>query len=156
MRPIRPDDAPRLIALYDRLSRDSRYQRFFTVMRRLPPDWARLLATVDFQRRFAIVLERRVGDDAEVIAVARYEPTAAADEVELAFAVEDPWQGRGLGTLLVRELLRAAAANGYERLRAYVLADNRRMLSLMAREADVRNRSLERGVVSLLLAPRKT
>ena len=124
-------------------------------MRRLPPDWARLLATVDFQRRFALVLERATADDVAVIAVARYEPAAAADEVEIAFAVEDPWQGRGLGTLLVRELFRAALANGYAKLRAYVLADNRRMLRLLTREAEVRERSLERGVVSLLLEPLK-
>ena len=36
LRPIRPDDAPRLVALYDCLSQDSRYHRFFSVMRRLP------------------------------------------------------------------------------------------------------------------------
>jgi len=124
-------------------------------MRRLPPDWARLLATVDFERRFALVLERGDGDDeVAVIAVARYEPTQAADEAEVAFAVEDRWQGRGLGTLLIRELFRAAVANGYTKLRAYVLANNRRMLRLLAREAEVRDRSLERGIVSLSLTPR--
>src|ERR1051326_4501615 len=54
---IRPDDAPRLIALYDRLSRHSAYQRFFAAMKRLPPDWAELLANVDYQTRLAPVIE---------------------------------------------------------------------------------------------------
>ena len=40
LRPIRPDDAPRLVALYGRLSQHTAYQRFFTVLKRLPPDWA--------------------------------------------------------------------------------------------------------------------
>ena len=47
MRPIRPDDAARLVALYDQLSRDTRYHRFFSVMGRLAPDWVRFLANVD-------------------------------------------------------------------------------------------------------------
>jgi len=38
LRPIRPEDAAALTQLYDRLSPESAYQRFFTVMRRLPPD----------------------------------------------------------------------------------------------------------------------
>ena len=57
MRPIRADDAPRLVALYDHLSRDTRYGRFFSVMQRLPPDWARFLPTVDYESRLALVVE---------------------------------------------------------------------------------------------------
>src|SRR5206468_7271542 len=59
LRPIRPDDESRLSELYDRSSRDTRYQRFFTVMRRLPADWARFLANVDYDRSE----ERRVGKE---------------------------------------------------------------------------------------------
>src|SRR2546426_793981 len=57
IRPIRPQDAPRLQELYGRLSRDTAYHRFFTVMKRLPPDWAQVLATVDYRRRLALVAE---------------------------------------------------------------------------------------------------
>jgi RimJ/RimL family protein N-acetyltransferase len=95
LRPIRSEDAPRLIALYDRLSADTRYHRFFTLMRRLPPDWARFLAEVDYRTRLALVVESP--DDAgSLIAVARYEPTDQVDVVEVAFVVQDGWQGRGL------------------------------------------------------------
>src|SRR5688572_1038492 len=74
MRAIRPDDESRLVELYDGLSQDSRYQRFFTVMRRLPPDWARYLANVDYVRRLALVVEAP-RDPQALIAVARYEAT---------------------------------------------------------------------------------
>jgi len=73
MRPIRTDDAPRLVALYDHLSRDTRYHRFFSVMRRLPPDWARFLADVDYEQRLALVIESPEDPDT-LITVARYEP----------------------------------------------------------------------------------
>jgi GNAT superfamily N-acetyltransferase len=162
VRPIRPDDAPRLVAMYDRLSRDTAYHRFFAVMRRLPPDWARFLAGVDHIRRFALVAERPVSGqraeadanrDVEVIAVARYEP-AEAGTAEVAFVVQDGWQGLGLGRLLLHQLLIAAGANGIERFRAWVLADNRRMLDLLERFTDVRERTLQHGVFELVFVPR--
>jgi RimJ/RimL family protein N-acetyltransferase len=150
IRPIRPDDAPRLEDLYVRLSEHTAYQRFFRVMQRLPPDWARFLAAVDHQRRFALIADD--GDPPTLVAVARYEPLPDAKEtVELAVVVEDRWQGKGLGTLLLRELLRAAEVNGILRFRAYVLADNRRMLHVLTRQTEVLERRLERGVVELTL-----
>ena len=148
MRPIRSDDAPRLVALYDRLSRDTRYQRFFSVMRRLPPDWARFLADVDYRARLGLVVEAPDDPDT-LIAVARYEPAGEPGTAEVAFVVQDGWQDRGLGTVLFRELLDAAAVNGIERFRAWVLADNRRMLDLVGRLGEVARRSIEQGVVEL-------
>jgi len=153
MRPIRPDDAPRLVALYEHLSGDTRYQRFFSVMRRLPPDWASFLATVDYARRFALVAEAP-GEPDTLIAVARYEPAGEPDTVEVAFVVQDAWQGRGLGTVLFRELLAAAEGNGIRRFRAWVLAENRRMLGLIVRLGEVQQRAFESGVVELTFVAR--
>jgi RimJ/RimL family protein N-acetyltransferase len=152
MRPIRPDDERRLVALYDDLSRDTRYHRFFSVMRRLPPDWARFLANVDYRARFALVVESPANADT-LIAVARYEPAGEPGVAEVAFTVQDAWQDRGLGTVLFRELLDAGAANGIRRFRAWVLADNRRMLDLIARRARVETRAIEQGVVELTFGP---
>ena len=148
LRPIAPEDAPRLVALYDRLSLDTRYHRFFSAKRRLPPDWAQFLATVDHRTRQALVVESPDDPDA-LIAVARYEPAGEPDLVEVAFVVQDGWQDRGLGTRLFQALLRAAAANGITRFRAWVLADNRRMLDLIARYGRVERRTVEHGVVEL-------
>jgi len=135
---------------YDRLSRHTAYQRFFTIMKRLPPDWARLLATVDYQRRLALIAESGPAATPELVAVARYEPTDEADTAEVAFVVQDGFQGRGLGVLLLHHLLEAADARGIRRFRAYVLADNTRMLDLLARFTDIRERRLDAGVVSIL------
>jgi RimJ/RimL family protein N-acetyltransferase len=154
VRPIRADDAPRLVSMYDRLSRHTAYQRFFTVMRRLPPDWATLLATVDYQRRLALVAEPADSGGHEIVAVARYEPTEDPHAAEVAFVVQDGWQELGLGTMLLGDLLRAASARGITRFRAWVLADNRRMLDLLTRFTDVRSRRLDSGVVELEFAAR--
>src|SRR5262249_54855403 len=137
-----------LIALYDHLSQDSRYQRFFSVMRRLPPDWARFLAEVDHARRDALVVEDPA-DPGTLIAVARYEPSGEPDAVEVAVVVQDAWQNRGLGWVLFRELLAVAQAHGVKRFWAWVLADNRRMLELIARLGDIQHRAYSHGVVEL-------
>ena len=150
LRLIRPEDEPRLIALHERLSAQTTYQRFFTVMRRLPTNWAHFLANVDYRRRLALVIERQDPGGVELIAVGRYEATADAAIAEVAFVVQDDWQGRGLGRLLVGELLAAAEARGIRRFRAYVLADNRRMLRLLSRHTTLVERRLDAGVVDLV------
>jgi RimJ/RimL family protein N-acetyltransferase len=148
LRAIRPDDEPRLVALYARLSERTAYQRFFTLMPRLPGDWAHRLANVDHRTRVALVLERE--DHDELIGVARYDPSGDPGVAEVAFVVQDHYQGQGLGRLLLDELLDAAAAHGIHRFRAYVLGDNRRMLALLNRHTHVLRRTLDAGVVELL------
>ena len=152
LRPIRPDDEPRLAELYDRLGRRTIYQRFFTVMQRLPPDWAHFLANVDGVRRFALVAEDPASPSPTLIGVARYEWSPDDDAAELAFVVQDDWQGKGLGTWLVRELLRAAELNGLRRFRAYVLGENRRMMDVFLDSGFSVTRRLEAGVQHVVLS----
>jgi RimJ/RimL family protein N-acetyltransferase len=91
----------------------------------------------------------------QLIAVARYDGSDAADEAEVAIVVQDRWQERGLGTILMTELLGYADARGIHRFRAYVLADNYRMLDMLHRVARVLKRRTEDGVVSLVLTRRR-
>ena len=154
LRPIRPEDQERLVSFYDRLSRESAYQRFFTVMKRLPPDWAHLLADVDYERRLALLAEHGPPAARELVGVARYEPTDRADTAEIAFVIQDGWQNRGLGTLMLNALLAAAEARGIRRFRAYVLTTNARMIDLLVRFTDVQERHTASGVTELLLTRR--
>jgi RimJ/RimL family protein N-acetyltransferase len=149
LRAIRPDDEARLVDLYSRLSRHTAYQRFFTVMKRLPPDWAHYFANVDYRRRLALVAEPDVEGEPELIGVGRLDPAEEPDTEELALVVQDGWQGRGLGLVLLQGVLDAAHALGIRRFRAHVLADNHRMLGLLARYTEVLERSLSSGIVSL-------
>ena len=149
IRPIRPDDEPRLGDLYSRLSHDTAYQRFFTVMRQLPSDWLHHFANVDYRRRLALVAEHDTPEGPRLVGVGRYEPTDEDDLAEVAFVIEDSWQGRGLGTLLLERVLAAAASRGIWRFQAYVLTDNYRMLTLFAHHTEIEERKIESGVISL-------
>ena len=154
LRPIRPDDAERLVALHGRLSEQTIYQRFFTVVRRLPTNWARYLAEVDYQRRLALVVERQSPQGPELVGVGRYEPTDQPGRVEVAFVIEDRWQHLGLGTALFNDLLAAAEARGIREFSAEVLADNTRMLDLIRRFGVIVSSRRDHAVVSLVFRRR--
>ena len=154
IRPIRPDDEPRLVALYDRLSRHTAYQRFFTVMRRLPPDWLHYFANVDYRRRLALVAERETVAGVELVGVGRYEPSGDEATGEVAFVLEDGYQGQGLGAVLLDAIVRAGTERGLTRFRAYVLAENHRMLRLLAHHTRIIERKTEQGETTVLFEPR--
>jgi len=156
IRPVLPEDEPRLVTLHGRLSPHTAHQRFFTIMKRLPPDWAYHFANVDYRRRMALVVERDLEWRPELIGVVRYEPSDEEHTAEIAIVVQDYWQGKGLGTILLGEILRAGEANGIRWFRAYVLPENHRMLAMLSRSTDIQQRKVEQGVVDILFAQRAT
>ncbi|HMS58986.1 MAG TPA: GNAT family N-acetyltransferase [Tepidiformaceae bacterium] len=129
-RPIAPDDGPRLCDHVARSSAESRRLRFFKSTSRLDPNFADRLAEVDHRRRCAFV-GHLCGDDA-IRAVGRYEATAPG-EAEIAFLIEDEFQGHGLGRELFELLAENAARNGIKRFTAMVLPENRKMIGMFER-----------------------
>lgn len=154
IRPIRPDDEPRLVALYSRLSRHTAYQRFFTVMRRLPPDWVHYFANVDYRRRLALVAERETVAGVELIGVGRYEPSDDVGTGEVALVLEDGYQGQGLGAVLLDAVIRAGMERGLTRFRAHVLSDNYRMLRLLAHNTRIIESKTGQGETTVVFEPR--
>lgn len=125
LRPIKPSDADAHRAFFGRLSRETVYYRFFTPKTHLTEAESSRFTTVDYVDRFAVVA--LLGD--EIIAVGRYDRSGNhPDQAEVAFAVEDAHQGRGLGTALLEYLAAVARTHGITRFTATVLPDNRRML----------------------------
>jgi GNAT superfamily N-acetyltransferase len=68
----------------------------------------------------------------------RAEPRAFARRAELAFSVERPWQGRGIGRALLQRALTAASNRGLRELDVLCLLENRRMQALTRRVAPVK------------------
>jgi GNAT superfamily N-acetyltransferase len=153
LRPIVPADAPRLLALCQRLSPHTVYERFFSP-RRLRPEDAQALASVDGHRRMALVAEIDGGAEPEVIGVARYAPSGEGDIADIALVVEDRWQRLGLGSILIEQLLRAGERRGITRFSADVLTENARALRLLASHVDVVDRTTSDGVTTLVFRRR--
>jgi GNAT superfamily N-acetyltransferase len=154
IRPIRPEDDHALVDFFDHLSPQSVYQRFFTQLLELSEGMAFQLSHVNYTNRMALVAETTT-DPPEIMGIGRYAPVddTPPEEriVELGLTVLDRWQGRGLGRVLMRETLRVAVRNGFVRYRADILADNRKILHLLATEARVVEAKSSGGVTSLLL-----
>jgi acyl-CoA synthetase (NDP forming)/GNAT superfamily N-acetyltransferase len=146
VRPITPEDADRVVALHSRFSARTRYLRYFSPYPRIPPrDLARFV-TVDHHDREALVAG--IGDD--LIAVGRYERLAPdAPDAEVAFVVEDDYQGRGVGSVLLEHLASAARDAGVERFVAEVLPENSTMLRVFGDAGFEVGREYADGVVHL-------
>src|SRR5256712_204295 len=153
LRPIRPDDQPRLMALCRRLSPRTVYERFFS-FRRLLPQEAHAFANVDYRQRMALVAEVDTGQEPQLIGVARYGPSDAETIADIALVVDDGWQGLGLGPILLEEILRAGEQRGIRRFSADVLTENRRALRLLARYTDITQRTASDGVTSIVFRRR--
>jgi acyl-CoA synthetase (NDP forming)/RimJ/RimL family protein N-acetyltransferase len=126
VRPIRPDDGGRLLALHGRLSPESIYYRFFSPKPRLTDKEVEHFTTVDFRDRVALVAI--LGDD--MIAVGRFDRWPGRDEADVAFTVDDVHHGRGIATVLLEHLAAIARELGITRFTAEVLPDNRPMLGV--------------------------
>ena len=145
VRPIRPDDAERLVEFHGRLSPEARYSRFFSAKPRLSPAEVEHFTVVDYINRFALVAVV----DGAIIGVGRYEWTPGSPSAEVAFTVLDDQHGRGVATMLLEQLAEAARINGLRTFDASTLADNRSMLSVFRRAGYVVHSTMESGVVEL-------
>jgi len=152
VRAIRPDDEPRLMALCRRLSPRTVYQRFFSV-RRLLPEEAHAFANVDYRQRMAVVAEVGDGPEPELVGVARYGPSDEGT-ADIGLVVADAWQGLGLGSLLLEEILRAGEQRGVHQFSDDVLTENRRALRLLARYTAITRRAVASGVTSVVFGRR--
>ena len=139
LRPIAPDDKPLLLAIFERLSKDSRYRRFSRSLSELPPTMVTDFTDVDHSHREAIIaLEPGSG---QALGVARYACLSSNPDVaEVAVAVIDAWQRRGLAPTLLTELSRRAQHAGLHRFVALVQADNHDALALFRRVSDGKSR----------------
>jgi len=153
VRAIRPDDEPRLVALCRRLSPRTVYQRFFS-FRRLLPEEAHAFANVDYRQRMAVVAEVDDGQEPELIGVARYGPSDEGTTADIGLVVADGWQGLGLGSLLLEEILRAGEQRGIYEFSADVLTENRRALRLLSRHTAITRRTVASGVTSVVFRRR--
>src|SRR5437016_66161 len=109
VRAVEPGDAERVRRLFERLSPDSVYRRFFTLFPAPPANILRHLTSVDHGDHEALAAL----DGDEIVALVSWDRTAhASDEAEIAILVEDAWQHQGLGKALVRMLTGEAARRG--------------------------------------------
>lgn len=149
IRSVRMADDDALQALFYRLSNESTYERFLCHKQRHPRDEMKDLVKVDNEASLALVAALHSGETADLVAMARYDLDPATGLADVAFVVQDAWQGKGLGKAIFSRLLELARARGVAGFTADVLVGNGRMLAIF-NQSGVRVESrLDSGVYSV-------
>ena len=134
LRAIRSDDKDEVRQAFARLSSESRYTRFMSTMKELSPHLLDRTVHLQTEREVGLVAETDAPDGIDIVGGARYYIQPTDDSCcEFAVTVVDGWQGVGLASRLMRELIEAARERGLRRMEGFVLAGNTSMLDLARR-----------------------
>lgn len=139
LRPLRAEDLAHAQEFFAQLSERSRYMRFMAPMPRLTDDTLAGLERAMRESRAAVVVAvfEHADRTEELVGGGRIVPAGRPRVCEFALTIVDQWQGRGLGHVLMNELVRAARRLGYRRIEGHVLTINSGML-MVAQHARMR------------------
>jgi acetyl coenzyme A synthetase (ADP forming)-like protein len=155
LRPIQLKDEEKLLALFYRLSRHTVYLRFHHILRQMSKEEVQRFCTVDYDNDFALVATTVEDGEEKIIAVGRYSRLPRKNAAEVAFVVEDAYQGKGIGTHLLEQLAIIARKKGIRLFEGDVLAENQEMMQVLEDSGFQITQELEQGVYrfALDLAP---
>jgi GNAT superfamily N-acetyltransferase len=123
-----PRDKGKLREMFSRLSPETIYRRFHIPYREVPERTQALMLDVDHHDKDFLVAV--AGE--EIVGHAMYVRVGDVSEAEMAIVVEDGWQSKGVGKLLLSELAESARLRGIDTFTGEVLRKNRSMLGLAA------------------------
>ena len=150
IRAQRPDDRDRWREAIARTSAESLYHRFFAAKREFSEKEVHYFLDIDFVKHVALVAVAGENGHASIVGGCRYvvvQPGVA----EISFAVIDAYQGRGLGTALMRHIAALARKAGLKELVAEVLADNGPMLRVFEESGLIMSTKLAGTTVEVTL-----
>jgi acetyltransferase len=135
IRPIRPEDEPRMVAFHRTLSEQSVYQRYFHPLAldsRIAHERLVRICFIDYDRQIALVVEQQDPQTGlhAIIAVGRLIRLRGTDAAEFALLVADQYQRCGLGKRLLERLIQIGREEGIVRIQAEILPDNTGMVRL--------------------------
>jgi len=130
IRPIRPEDAPLLLSLYESLSPRSIYMRFFTPLRSFQNSMLVRFTQIDYDREIALVAIQEFEGEEKMLGVSRVIQDIKQNHAEFAVIVSDACQGKGIGAELLSQCLSIAKGRGIENVMGVVLTENKQMLAL--------------------------
>ncbi|OKH27822.1 bifunctional acetate--CoA ligase family protein/GNAT family N-acetyltransferase [Chroogloeocystis siderophila] len=129
IRPIRPEDEPLMIQFHHSLSEESVYLRYAHVTKlsyRTSHERLTRICFIDYDREIALVTEYEDPQTQvrQIIGVGRLSKLHQSNEAEFALVVSDRYQGQGLGTQLLQQLLQIGRDEKLSRMTADILPDN--------------------------------
>ncbi|MCF8238690.1 MAG: bifunctional acetate--CoA ligase family protein/GNAT family N-acetyltransferase [Saprospiraceae bacterium] len=152
LRPIKPEDEPLEARLFDYLSKETIYFRFFGYIPEVDHEFLSRFTQIDYDREMAIVAETEVNGQRTIIGVVRVVGDNWNDGAEFAIVVADAWQHQGLGSAMADYIIQIARERGFNRLYASFLRSNTAMDRLFrAKGFQVRTDDAQTNYGELLL-----
>ncbi|KPJ78298.1 MAG: GCN5 family acetyltransferase [Deltaproteobacteria bacterium SG8_13] len=150
-RAIRPSDEEDMRRLFYRFSDQAVYYRYFSPIKTMPHAQMQKYVNVDYRHVMSLV--GLVGEPGKglIIAEARYVQEPQRPIADVAFVVDEEYQGHGIATFLYRMLVRLARERGVQRLTADVLASNKAMMMVFEKAGLPFSARLEEGVYALTI-----
>jgi acyl-CoA hydrolase/GNAT superfamily N-acetyltransferase len=130
-RPIHPTDEPRMRDLFYKLSEATIYYRFMSHSKRVSRQQIQDFVYIDHRNDVTMVCTLPEAHGEEIIAVGSFYLDPKTNLAEVAFVVSDKWQNHGIGTFLLKHLMRVAHRNGIRGFTAEVLTDNKSMQAVI-------------------------
>lgn len=156
-RPIRPEDEPMMVKFHETLSDESVHLRYFHMEKldtRVAHERLMRKCFIDYSQEMALVAEHATPDTVqrEILAVGRLSKSRIANNAEVAVLVSDRYQGRGLGTELLRRLIQVARDETLQEIVAHILLENLAMRALADRFGFKLRDSNDPGMVVAVLS----
>ncbi len=130
VRPIKPEDSTLLQDLFNNLSPQTIYYRFFSPIKSLPPKMLARFTQIDYDRDIALVAIDRAESTEKLLGVARLMGNPEGTKAEFSVVIADSCQGKGIGVTLMERLIAIARERGMESVWGAILAENKNMLAL--------------------------
>ena len=153
LRPIKPEDEPMWLEMFQTFSEESIRYRFFQVLKDTPHETRVRYCNIDYDREIAIVPELTENGRRKILGVTRVSIEPDGKKGEIAFIVADPWQRLGLGTKMVDYALEICKDMKIETVYAIILQDNYRAISLMKKmgfKVEYQNDGTAKAILSLV------
>jgi len=145
LRPIKISDEPLLKDFTHFLSDESIYRRFFSLRRDMSHEFLQKLVVIDYTEKMALLVTLRHEEKEEIVGVGRYVIEEGTHTANVAFAVRDDYQNKGVGRELLSHLTYLAKRRGLLGFTAEVLVDNKPMLHLF-REFEKKGFDIEKRI----------
>jgi acyl-CoA hydrolase/RimJ/RimL family protein N-acetyltransferase len=148
-RPVRASDERLFQEYLYKLSERSIYLRFFQVRKDFPHELAQQMVAVDYSENMGIVATMGTSDTAPVVAAGHWMRDYGENTAEVAFSVADEYQGRGMGSHMLRFLIRLARERGLRGFHATVIAGNIAMMRVFQKCGYVLHTDYDSGEIAL-------
>jgi acetyltransferase len=123
-RPIKPEDEPMWLEMFQNFSEESIRYRFFEIIKDTPHEVRIRYTNIDYDRELGLVAVLQEGDRQRILGVVRLIEDPDGKRGEIAFIIADPWQGLGLGSKMMDYMIEISIERGLEELYGEMLPDN--------------------------------